>query len=188
MPNPLRTGLLGPLPRSSLAERSLSPRYTGEVDELIRQLKRIYVLLDDSERRALGSVDVTPTQVGLLAAVSRRDGGLSVTALASELLCTRGNATRLVATAGHEQDQRLVLIRLTERGRRLLAQAREALADNAAHLQQHLTPGHLDGIKQMSEELVTALEHRLADTHPAQRRRSPAPIHGTVPTRTARTP
>lgn len=144
------------------------------MDELIRQLKKIYVLLDDSERRALGSVDVTPTQVGLLAAVSRRDGGLSVTALASELLCTRSNATRLVkrmekqgllATAGHEQDQRLVLIRLTERGRRLLAQAQEALADNAAHLQQHLTPGHLDRIKQMSEELVTALEHRLADTH-----------------------
>lgn len=167
------------------------------MDELIRQLKKIYVLLDDSERRALGSVDVTPTQVGLLAAVSRRDDGLSVTALASELLCTRSNATRLVkrmerqgllATAGHEQDQRLVLVRLTERGRLLLAQAQEALADNAAHLQQHLTPGHLDRIKQMSAELVTALEHRPADHPSGAVAKMPAPIHGTASTRRARTP
>jgi len=142
------------------------------VDELIRQLKQIYVLLDDSERRALRSVGVTPTQVGVLRAVARHDGGLSVTALSRELLCSRGNATRLVqrmegqgllSATGHDRDQRLVLVRITDEGQWLLTRALTALSANSARLKDHLPPGHLDRIQQVSGELVAALEHRLAE-------------------------
>ncbi len=142
------------------------------MDELIRQLKQIYVLLDDSERRALRPVGVTPTQVGLLRAVAQHDGGLSVTALSHELLCSRGNATRLVqrmeeqgllSTTGHDRDQRLVLVRLTDEGQRLLTRASTALSANSARLEDQLPPGHLERIRQTSGDLVVALEHRLAE-------------------------
>jgi len=140
------------------------------MEDLIRQLKQIYVLLDDSERRALRSVDVTPTQVGLLTVVSRSDAGQTISALAGELLCSRGNVTRLVqrmterglvAATGHVSDQRLVLVRLTDRGRLLLAQAQQALRTNAERLQEHFTAGRLEQLTELSAEFIVALEQEL---------------------------
>ncbi|MEJ7648387.1 MAG: MarR family transcriptional regulator [Nakamurella sp.] len=141
------------------------------MDELVRQLKQIYVLLDDSERRALRSVAVTPTQVGLLAAVSRAPAGLTVSALAKELLCSRGNVTRLVqrltesglvTAAGDDHDQRLVLVHLTKRGHRLLAQAQRSLAAESARLQDHLTAAQVQRLVALTAKLALALEKHLA--------------------------
>lgn len=138
----------------------------------MRQLKQIYVLLDDSERRALRSVAVTPTQVGLLAAVSQASGGLTVSALARELLCSRGNVTRLVqrltenglvTAVGDDRDQRLVLVHLTRRGHRLLAQAQRSLAAESARLQDHLTAAQVQRLVALTAKLAAALEKHLAE-------------------------
>jgi DNA-binding MarR family transcriptional regulator len=68
-----------------------------------------------------------------------------------------------LSATGHDRDQRLVLVRLTDEGRRLLTDSLTALSANSARLKDHLPPGHLDRIQQMSGELVVALEHRLAE-------------------------
>ena len=142
------------------------------MDDLIRQLKQIYVLLDDSERRALRSVALTPTQVGLLSAVFQSEDGQTISALARALLCTRGNATRLVrrmtqyqllVATGHEQDRRLVVVRLTDQGRLLLSEAQQALSMNAARLQKSLAPTALDRLTPACAELIDALKQRLTE-------------------------
>mgnify|MGYP003614683276 CR=1 FL=1 len=63
-------------------------------EDLHRQLETVYVLLQDGTRRALAPVGLTPTQYSLLALVADAPReGLSITTLASRLLCTRGNAS-----------------------------------------------------------------------------------------------
>lgn len=141
------------------------------MDELILGLKKIYVLLDDVERRALRSIEATPSQVGLLRAVASHPKGLTVTALSRELLCSRGNATRMVrrleeqgllATSGHDRDQRLVLVQLTPTGRRLLTQASTALSQIYLQLSEHLPKEFLVQMQPLTDGLVAALERRLA--------------------------
>lgn len=104
---------------------------------LHEQLQRIYVLLDDGDRRALRGAGVSPTQYTLLRhlAASPSDA-LTISRLAEVLLCTRGNATRLVrrlvehglvCTRGDESDLRVVLVTLTGEGSRRLGIAERAL-------------------------------------------------------------
>ncbi|GAB77902.1 transcriptional regulator, MarR family [Austwickia chelonae] len=106
--------------------------------DLARKLQRVYVLLDDGERRALTTQQVTTTQYAMLRTLA--DGppeGLPVSRLAERMLCTRGNISRvvvrlenagLVRTGSHGEDQRLVLVRLTDQGHTALRRAREAVA------------------------------------------------------------
>lgn len=106
--------------------------------DLQARLETIYVLLEDSTRRALAPTGLTPTQFGLLDVLADAPReGLTITTLASELLCTRGNVSRLVgrlqaaglvSTGSVSSDERLVLARLTRRGRLRLDEARTALA------------------------------------------------------------
>lgn len=102
---------------------------------LIHQhIQQIYVLLDDGDRRVLRSVGLTPTQFRLL---EQLDPGAAetrtVTQLSQDLLCTRGNITRLVRRMEQQgmvhcgadsRDQRLVKVSLTEAGLSRLAEAR----------------------------------------------------------------
>jgi MarR family 2-MHQ and catechol resistance regulon transcriptional repressor len=101
---------------------------------LYQRLQQIYVLLDDGDRRALKTVGLTPTHFTLLTFLdpAQREGR-TVGRLAELMLCTRGNATRLVQrlaesglvrTAPDPADQRLVRVFLTDTGKRRLAAAR----------------------------------------------------------------
>lgn len=102
--------------------------------ELYQRLQQIYVLLDDGDRRALRAVGLTPTHftlLGFLDPAGRE--GRTVGRLAELMLCTRGNATRLVQrlaesglvrTAPDPGDQRLVKVFLTDRGAAQLSAAR----------------------------------------------------------------
>ena len=106
--------------------------------ELYQRLQQIYVLLDDGDRRALRSVGLTPTHFTLLGFLDpRRKDGRTVGRLAELMLCTRGNATRLVQrladaglvrTAPDPSDQRLVKVFLTDTGAQRLAAARQCHA------------------------------------------------------------
>lgn len=111
--------------------------------ELYQRLQQIYVLLDDGDRRALRSVGLTPTHFTLLGFLDpERREGRTVGRLAELMLCTRGNATRLVQrlaeaglvrTAPDPADQRLVKVYLTATGAERLAAARDCHAQaNAA--------------------------------------------------------
>lgn len=98
--------------------------------ELYHRLQKIYVLLDDGDRRALATVGLTPTHYNLLRLLD--GGGRSVTQLAELMLCTRGNITRLVRrlldaglvrTGSDPADQRVVWVFPTPLGRDRLAAA-----------------------------------------------------------------
>jgi DNA-binding MarR family transcriptional regulator len=111
--------------------------------ELHQRFQQIYVLLDDGDRRALREVGLTPTHFTLLKLLDpEQREGRPVGRLAELMLCTRGNATRLVQrlaeaglvrTAPDPADQRLVLVFLTGTGADRLAAARRchALANAA---------------------------------------------------------
>lgn len=110
-----------------------------DVNELVQQLQQIYVLLDDGDRRALRHAGLTPTQYTLLRCLDESpERELTVSRLAEVMLCTRGNATRLVqrleeagliGTRGDDRDQRLVLVGLTGEGEHRLGTARARLAE-----------------------------------------------------------
>lgn len=96
-------------------------------------------------------------------------------ALASELLCTRGNITRLVArmttqglisTVGDPNDQRLVRVRITERGADRLAHAEELLAEANARRFAALPSELLDEAREGLARFVEALRRDL-DENPA---------------------
>lgn len=106
--------------------------------ELYQRLQQIYVLLDDGDRRSLRTVGLTPTHFTLLGLLdpAGRDGR-TVGRLAELMLCTRGNATRLVQrlaeaglvrTAPDPADHRLVKVYLTDAGAERLAAAQKAHA------------------------------------------------------------
>lgn len=102
-----------------------------QFDDIYQNLQTLYVLLDESDRRVLGSVGLTPTQYNLLSLLDI-DEGRPVTRLAEVLLCTRGNVTRLVQrlvdaglvrTGPDRSDQRLLRVYLTPLGKERLTEA-----------------------------------------------------------------
>lgn len=111
---------------------------TNENDSLMiyHRLQKIYVLLDDGDRRALRGMGLTPTQYNLLLRLEPQpDNGSTITELSQLLLCTRGNITRLVRRleqqglvhcGGDSRDQRLVRVSLTPTGRARLEEAKTA--------------------------------------------------------------
>jgi DNA-binding MarR family transcriptional regulator len=107
--------------------------------ELYRLLQEASVVLDDGDRAALQDAGLTPTQFNLLRQLESGPdaAGHTITGLAERILCTRGNATRLVqrlAESGlvelraDRSDQRLVRVVLTESGAGRLAEAERAHA------------------------------------------------------------
>lgn len=143
------------------------------MDELRWQLQQIHVLLEDGDRAALRPAQLTPTQFTLLSQVANGpDVGMTVTQLATSLLCTRGNAARLVrrlhetglvATRGDDHDQRLVVVQLTPQGRRRLADARRRLSAAVARRFLLLTPRDFEQLARSADGLAAALRRDIAD-------------------------
>jgi MarR family transcriptional regulator, 2-MHQ and catechol-resistance regulon repressor len=137
---------------------------------IYHQIQQIYVLLDDGDRRALRTSGLTPTQYNLLSRLGERaDKGVKVSELAQLLLCTKGNATRLVQrlaqqglveVGGDANDQRVVRVALTDEGASRLAQARQA-HDQAVERRFGLFPP--DMRRQFRELTQMAVESLTAD-------------------------
>lgn len=150
------------------------------MNELVQRLQEIYVLLDDGDRRALRHVGLTPTQFALLRRIDESAGReLAVGRLADVMLCTRGNATRLVKrleegglvrTHGDARDQRLVLVAITTEGERRLSSARTQLdAANARRL--HGMPDRdLHALAELIGSLTDVLAKDLAELDELQAR------------------
>jgi MarR family 2-MHQ and catechol resistance regulon transcriptional repressor len=127
--------------------------------------QKIYVLLDDGDRRTLGAVGLTPTQYNLLQRLGTDlKMGATITELAQALLCTRGNVTRLVQrlakqglvqVGGDDHDQRLVRVALAPLGEERLAAAQ---AVHRASVRRRI--GALDS---RARENLAELAARLAD-------------------------
>lgn len=86
------------------------------------------------------------------------------------LLCTRGNATRLVqrleeaglvATRGDERDQRLVLVALTAEGESRLGRARTLLEETDARRLDGLSPADRRTLEDLTATLVGVLSKDL---------------------------
>ena len=137
------------------------------MSRLVQQLQHLYVLLDDGDRRALRGADLTPTQYGVLRSLDAAPAReLTVTRLAGVLLCTRGNATRLVQrleeaglveTRGDERDQRLVLVALTGEGESRLVRARALLEETDARRLDGLSAADRRALEDLTSTLVGVL-------------------------------
>ena len=136
-------------------------------------LQEVYVLLDDGDRRALSTADLTPTQYNLLACLQEDVAkGHTVTELADALLCTRGNITRLVQrlqsqnlvrVGSDSTDQRLVRVALTEEGLRRVEAARAAHAVSLQRRMGMLPPQKLQQLSDLASELSTLLKLDLSN-------------------------
>ncbi len=136
-------------------------------------LQEVYVLLDDGDRRALSSADLTPTQYNLLSRL--QDDvlkGHTVTELSAQLLCTRGNITRLVQRLQNQNlvkvgsdsnDQRLVRVALTEEGLRRLGAARKAHETSLQRRIGVFDPQKLQQLSDLATELSMLLKLDLSN-------------------------
>ncbi|MCI0397218.1 MAG: MarR family transcriptional regulator [Chloroflexi bacterium] len=135
-------------------------------------LQKIYVLLDDGDRRALRQVELTPTQYNLLQRLGTvPEEGLTITKLARLLLCTRGNVTRLVRRleqqglvllSGDANDQRLVRVTLTPTGVGRLQAARAAHTASIQRRFQELEPAIRQQLAELTHQVAALLEADLA--------------------------
>ena len=133
---------------------------------------KIYVLLDDGDRRMLSDLELTPTQYNLLTHLGTEvETGATITQLAEALLCTRGNITRLVRRmekqgvvqlGGDKHDQRLVRVALTPLGQERLAAARAAHLDSLRRRIGTFDPAKLNELIELNETLSDLLEVDLA--------------------------
>lgn len=140
------------------------------MEELAEAVRVAYLVLDDGDRRTLAGAELTPTQFNLLRATEEHEDDPSVSALAQELICTRGNVTRLVArmssqglveTVDDAADQRLVRVRITEDGRSRLERARQLLRDHDESRFGRFSRAELDEAKVVLERLIGALREDL---------------------------
>ncbi|HWC21449.1 MAG TPA: MarR family transcriptional regulator [Flexivirga sp.] len=141
--------------------------------QLVRQLQQIFVLLDDGDRRALRRIGLTPTQYALLRAVDESPlRELTVSRLADVLLCTRGNAARLVrrlqdggltSTREDADDQRLRIVTLTAEGRSRLKAAAAALRTADDRRLDALSAKDLRVLSELTERLAGELGRDLAE-------------------------
>lgn len=163
------------------------------MNELIRQLQQIYVLLDAGDRLALRPIGLTPTQFNVLRSVDERSSDSpTITRLSESMLCTRGNATRLVrrlhdmglvTTQGQARDQRLVFVSLTREGRRRLALAREVLDEAARRYLGNLPANDVRALTALTKDLADALRHDPGAQDPTSQSLITATTEATQPSR-----
>lgn len=136
------------------------------MEDLVTELRVAYLLVDDGDRRTLAGADLTQTQFNLLRAVRDHEEDPSVSALAAELLCTRGNITRLVSrmvaadlvrTVGDPSDQRLVRVRLTELGAERLQRAEVLVAEANDRRLASLSEAEMTQLRGSIAHLIAAL-------------------------------
>jgi MarR family 2-MHQ and catechol resistance regulon transcriptional repressor len=104
---------------------------------LFQRIHELQVLIEDGDRQVLAPLAVTPTQYQALRSLDRGErGGMTVTKIADALLCTRGNATRLVRrllelglvqTRSDDRDHRIVVVSTTPLGKRTYRSAAKRL-------------------------------------------------------------
>lgn len=134
---------------------------------LYHQLQQIYVLLDDGDRRSLQPFNLSPTQYNLLLRLGTDiESGLTMTELANQMLCTRGNITRLVQRCQEQQlvqtgsdanDQRLVRVALTPLGLEKCRAAQMAHQTAVQRRFQALAPTDQQNLLTLTQTLVTQL-------------------------------
>jgi DNA-binding MarR family transcriptional regulator len=100
---------------------------------LYRLLTEVFILLDDADRRALRSHNLSIRQFNILYHLDQ-EKGLSINELSHHLFCDKSNTTRLVERMKQDglvtrerdtNDRRYVSVRLTDEGAQL---SEEALA------------------------------------------------------------
>lgn len=138
---------------------------------LYHQFQKIYVLLDDGDRRVLRQADLTPSQYNLLRILKDKASvGHTITDIADSLLCTRGNATRmvrrlqamgLVETSDDAADQRKLRVHLSPLGEQQLKTA--VSAHNASLLRrfESLSPNHKKQLSELLSQVEQLLETEL---------------------------
>lgn len=98
-----------------------------EADELYVQLIKCNLLLADGDRQFFSQYNLTPARFYAMKHI-QADSGLSLSELSNRLLCTKGNATRILRAMEKDglltrnadlADQRAYRLELTERGERL---------------------------------------------------------------------
>ncbi len=133
------------------------------MQELVDRLRVAYLVLDDGDRRTIAEADLTPTQYNLLRTADEHPEDPSVSTIAKELLCTRGNVTRLVSrmaaqglveTVGDRDDQRLVRVRITGHGRERLNQARTLLSAADERRFGSLAPSELTHYREVLDRMI----------------------------------
>ncbi|WP_117214908.1 MarR family winged helix-turn-helix transcriptional regulator [Allorhizocola rhizosphaerae] len=137
------------------------------MEDIYRNLQRIYVLLDDGDRRALREVGLSASHHNLLRLLGTdSDEGRSVSELARVLLCTRGNVTRLVqrlaeaglvTTGPGPADLRLVRVHLTRLGQKRLAAADAVLQEANRRRFSGLSARELAQLRELTSDLVDQL-------------------------------
>lgn len=136
------------------------------------RFQQIYVLLDDGDRRSLQPLELTPTQFNLLLRLGDDvTTGPTITELAGQLLCTRGNITRLVRrmeeqglvqTGPDAFDQRLVRVALTAEGVARRAAAHTAHTQAVERRLSSLSPRLQEQLADLTQQLVDSLTADLA--------------------------
>ena len=150
------------------------PKLMSREDQLLdlyNRFQKIHVLLDDGDRRGLQNSDLTTSQYFLLMHLGTKgDGSLTITNLATYLICSRSNATRmvrrledqgLVQSERDTKDRRLVLVSLTDKGREKFLEAQELHREAVLRRMSMLSPDTCARLMEMTGEFVSILEKDL---------------------------
>ncbi|OQY44456.1 MAG: hypothetical protein B6242_12645 [Anaerolineaceae bacterium 4572_78] len=137
---------------------------------IYNRFQQIHVLLDDGDRQVLNKFDLTSTQYNLLYHLGKYQEGLTITDLSNLLICTRGNATRLVQrlkernliqTVRGKKDRRLVHASLTTEGKNLLEVASVAHTDSVNGRFCVLGQENLQLVDEITNKVAQLLEQQL---------------------------
>ena len=140
-------------------------------NNLFRQLQEAFLLMEDGNRQALVPVGLTPTQFNMLQClVEGPKQGMTISQLAQVLLCTRGNATRLVQrltasglvrTRSDEQDGRIVVVTTTTEGKQLFRAADRRLRQASERRLAALPPRDQETLERLTDTLLEGLRDDL---------------------------
>jgi MarR family 2-MHQ and catechol resistance regulon transcriptional repressor len=142
--------------------------------DLFQRLHELQVLVEDGDRHALAPLALTPTQYQALRSLDRGDrGGMTVTRIADALLCTRGNATRLVRrlielgmvqTRSDDRDHRVVVVSATALGKRTYRSAAKRLEAAGARRLSGTPAKDRALLERLLDDLDVSLRRDLAAT------------------------
>ena len=143
------------------------------MNDLFQRLQELQLLVEDGNRRALARFEITPTQYQALRSLDRGPrGGMTVTQVADALLCTRGNATRLVRrlldlgmvqTRSDEQDHRIVVVSPTALGKRTYRAADKVLQAAGARRLSGTSAKDRVLLEGLIDDLTVSLRRDLAE-------------------------
>lgn len=139
--------------------------------DIYNRLQKIHVQLDDGDRRTLVFFQLTsPQYQALLHLHTAGEEGLTVTKIADRLICTRGNATRLirrlesqglVQVQNDTDDRRAVRVTLTEEGENIFIIAHEAHLSSVKERFMALSDIDVHLLASLTKKLVDLLDWNL---------------------------